>query len=299
MAIHSVDPTLATLHGPFDRDRAPILTVDPGDSIRFRTLDAGWHTDPETVFEPRQRGHALCGPVAVRGARPGMTLTIRIDRLLPGAWGWTASGGWMSPLNQRLGMADGGEYKVRWDLDHIAGTATNQFGHRVALRPFLGVIGMPADVAGEQSTTPPRATGGNLDCRELVEGSTLHLPIGVAGALLSLGDGHGAQGDGEVSGTAIECGMDEALVTIDVHEGGSGSPRAETPAGTITFGFHADLGEAAAIALEAMLDVIVERHDCERREALALCSVAVDLRVTQLVNTIVGVHAVLAPGAIR
>lgn len=298
MATHFIEPSIETLHGPFLRDRPPVLTVDPGDTIVYRTLDARWRFAPDEQFEPRQDGHALCGPVAVRGAEPGLVLAVRLEKIRPAAWGWTAAGGWSSPVNDRLGVGEGERFPVNWSIDVSTGTATNQFGRSVGLRPFMGVVGMPADEPGEQSTGPPRNCGGNIDCRELVEGSILYLPIAVRGALLSIGDGHAAQGDGEVSGTAIECPMEEVRVTIDLVAGRHRTPRAFTPAGWITFGFHDNLQEATAIALEEMLDLLVERFDCERREALALASVAVDLRITQLVNGVVGVHAVLPDGAI-
>jgi acetamidase/formamidase len=231
---------------------------------------------------------------------PGLTLEVSIDAIVPGAWGWTRAGGWKSPLNTRLGLENGEEHLSVWDLDPTAGTARNQNGHVVALAPFMGVIGLPPDEPGIHSTIPPRECGGNIDCKELVAGSRLLLPITVPGALVSVGDGHAAQGDGEVSGLAIECPMDRVDLTFRLRDDlPLRGPRAETRAGTITFGFHPSLDEAAAIALEAMLDLLRERHGVEKREALALASVAVDLRVTQVVNGCSGVHAVLRPGAIR
>jgi acetamidase/formamidase len=303
-----VEPDARTLHGWFDRDLDPVLTVDPGTTVRFRTLDSGWSAGPWTGERRRVpewvegAAHALTGPVAVRGARPGMVLEVRIDDVVPGAWGTTYAGLRATAWNARLGIDAPAVHS--WEIDAAAGVARNQHGHSVAVRPFLGVIGMPPGEAGRHSTVPPRWHGGNLDCRELVAGSTLYLPIPVHGALLSVGDGHAAQGDGEVSGTAIECPMDRVDLTLGLRdhlfgEHSLATPVARTPAGWVTMGLGDDLDEAAAEAMDAMLDVLGALHGVGRSDALALASVAVDLRVTQVANQTFGVHAVLPPGAVR
>ncbi len=254
MAYHVIEPERATLHGRFSRDLSPVLTIDPGDTVRFRTLDAGWNLEPRRSARPedrprkfaprdpeRDKGHALCGPVAIRGAEPGMALGVHIDALRPGPWGWTAAGGWESPLNRRLGVTDA-ETFLLWTLDPDAGEGRDQHGHRIALHPFMGIMGMPPDEPGWHPTPPPRPWGGNLDCKELVAGSTLYLPIPVPGALFSVGDGHAAQADGEVSSTGIECPMERVELTFSLHAAMHLTmPRADTPAGWITFGFDADL----------------------------------------------------------
>jgi acetamidase/formamidase len=149
------------------------------------------------------------------------------------------------------------------------------------------------------STTPPRRCGGNIDCKLLVAGSTLYLPIPVDGARVSLGDGHGAQGDGEVSGTAIEAPFAHVQVTLDVRDDlDLRMPIARTADGWVAFGFDRDLDVAAELATETMLDLIEREHRTDRKHALALASVAVDLHVTQLVNDVKGVHAVLRDDAI-
>ncbi|HKC18078.1 MAG TPA: acetamidase/formamidase family protein, partial [Candidatus Dormibacteraeota bacterium] len=164
----------------------------------------------------------------------------------------------------------------------------------------LGVIGLAPNEPGVHSTSPPRSTGGNIDCRELVAGSRLILPVAVEGGLLSFGDGHAAQGDGEVAGTAIECDMDPVELKVELWKGTRlSNPQAQTPAGFITFGFSADLREATLVAVEAMIDHLVADLGVDRAEATALASVAVDLRVTQVVNQTLGVHAVLAGDRLR
>ena len=305
MTLHRIAPQTHTLHGHFSRELPPVLTVEPGDRVCFTTLDGGWNEfaqtnpfGPPRKFAPRdpQRdpGHALCGPIAVRGAEPGMTLEVRILNVRPGRWGWSGGGGFASPLNQRLGLAEPPQFPLRWSIDPDASVATDARGRTIALAPFAGVIGMPPAEPGIHSTVPPRSTGGNIDCRELVAGSRLFLPIAVPGALLSAGDGHAVQGDGEVGQVALECPLESLELEFHVHHTPRLKfPRAETPAGWIAFGFHEDLDEAMAIALEGMLDLMVERYDCERKEALAFASLVVSLRVTQVVNQVRGVHALL------
>jgi acetamidase/formamidase len=159
---------------------------------------------------------------------------------------------------------------------------------------------MPPDEPGIHSTAPPRRSGGNIDCKELVAGTRLFLPIPVDGALLSAGDGHAAQGDGEVSQLAIEAPMERAVLTLSVRDDlALDWPIAWTPEAWLTFGFDEDLDEAAAIAVDGMLALLGREHALARREALALASVVVDLRVTQLVNGARGIHARCAHDALR
>jgi acetamidase/formamidase len=228
-----------------------------------------------------------------------MTLEVHIGEVRPGPYGFTFAGGWASEINDRLGVSAEGTL-LTWTLDAEAMEGRDQFGHTVALHPFMGVMGMPPDEQGLLPTAPPRNTGGNIDCKELVPGTTLYLPIAVRGGLFSTGDGHGAQGDGESSTTAIECPMERVALTLVLNEEMRiSTPRARTSEGWLTLGFDKDLNEATALALEAMLELIMEQHGVERLEALALASVVVDLRVTQIVNGVKGVHAVLPHGAIR
>lgn len=308
MSIYSIGPERASLHGSFSREFPPILTIASGDAVHFRTLDAGWHLGPSTEesqnrFEPRDtvhdNGHALCGPVAIHGAQPGMTLEIQINEVRPGNWGWTSAGGRQSAINRYLGLVEKREL-LHWALDADAMTGTDQYGHTIALRPFMGVMGMPPDEPGIHSTIPPRFCGGNIDCKELVAGSILYLPISVPGALFSVGDGHGVQGDGEVSGVAIECPMERVDLTFHVRDDMPlKTPRVRTPNAWLTLGFHENLHEASFIALEAMLDLMREQYDIPRSQALALASLVVDLRITQIANGVHGVHAVLLDGSIK
>jgi acetamidase/formamidase len=312
MTIYTIEPERGTLHGSFSREYPPIFTIDSGDTVHYRTFDAGWHLGPFSTeqeekarkFEPRTRerdsGHALCGPVAIRGAQPGMTLEVHINEILPGPWGWTIGGCEQNELNKRLGVSEECEL-LQWRLDANSMTGKNQYGNTLTLRPFMGVMGMPPDEPGIHSTVPPRFCGGNMDCKELVAGSKLYLPIPVPNALFSVGDGHAVQGDGEVSGVAIECPMDRVNLTFYLRDDiRIRTPRANTPSGWITLAFHEDLHEATLLALDAMLDLMCELYNFSRPQALALASLVVDMRVTQIVNGgMLGVHAVLPHGASR
>ena len=311
MAQHEIPLERRTLHGHFSRELEAIITVDPGDTIAFAAPDAGWGIGPPSDergarkrFEPRDPerdgGHPLIGPIEVRGSRAGQTLVIRVEEVTVGSWGITDAGGWSTPLNERLGVASGETRTIVWELDPGAGSARDRAGREVRLRPFLGVLGMPPAEPGVHSTIPPRACGGNIDCKELVAGTTLYLPIPVDGGLFSAGDGHAAQGDGEVSQLAIEAPIERTRLTLEVRDDLSlSTPVAWTPNAWLTLGFDEDLDEAVAIAVDAMLELMGREHELERREALALASVVVDLRVTQVVNQVKGVHAVLPHDSIR
>jgi acetamidase/formamidase len=305
---HTLESDDRTLRGYFSADYPPVLTIEPGDSVTFRTLDCWWSAGPYAGEHPPDRprvpqhrpgyGHALVGPVAVRGAKVGQTLEVRVDVVTPAPWGTTVAGGWPSALNQRYAIEDSGVVHA-WQLDPVTMTGRNQLGHTVALRPFMGVMGMPPADPGEHSTIPPRVHGGNLDCKDLVAGTTLLLPIPVDGAHFSVGDGHAAQGDGEVSGTAIECPMDRVTLTFGIRDDlPVTGPVARTCDAWLTMGLGATLDDAALSALESMVVLLDKLHGVARLDAIALCSVAVDLRITQMVNQVVGVHAVLRDGAI-
>ena len=311
MAVHEIPLERRTLHGHFSRDLPPVLTIDSGDTIAFSTLDAGWGLEPPSPdstsrrrFEPRDpeldSGHALVGPVEVRGARAGQALAVRVDLVRVGAFGFTDAGGFSTPLNDRLGLSEGETVVIAYELDADAAVGCDPAGREVDLRPFLGVMGMPPPERGIHPTSPPRIWGGNLDCAELVAGTMLLLPVPVDGALFSAGDCHARQGDGEVSQLAIECPAEHVELTLELRdEPELAGPVAWTPDAWIAFGLDEDLDEAAALAVEGMLDLMCREHGFDRREALAFASAVVDLRVTQLVNGVRGVHAALRHDAIR
>ena len=306
---HSLELVTRNLQGCFSRERPPILTISSGDTLTCQTLDAGWGLDPfaEDVLAKRiplaQRpdpehdtGHCLVGPIAVRGAQPGQVLQVDICQLVPAAEGAT----WVGEVQEflpQLGVE--GYFWLPWQIDVAAGMARSASGHQVTLAPFLGVLGLAPSTPGIHPTRPPRPSGGNIDCKALTSGSSLFLPIQAPGALFSFGDGHAAQGDGEVGGTAIECGMQQVQLRLTLRDDMALTwPQARTAEGWLTFGFAEDLTGAAVIALNGMLDTMMRQLAVSRKEALALASVAVDLRVTQMANRTLGVHALWPDAAL-
>ncbi|AQQ52391.1 acetamidase/formamidase family protein [Planococcus lenghuensis] len=309
---HIIELTEQNLHGSFSNTYSPILTVASGDSLRLTTPDIQWgysaHPDQERIiFGSREQeekpGHPLVGPIAVEGAKPGMVLEIRLNDIVPGWYGRNWAGGNASWQNTKLGITEHERIQLDWRLDTATQTARCEIGGRTfhaGLSPFMGLIATAPAEAGVHRTAPPGYFGGNIDCKELVRGSSLFLPVSVEGALLSIGDGHALQGDGESSGTAIECPMELVDVTLTLHERSSlALPRANTPAGWVTFGFHEDLNSAAGTALNEMVTYMQELYGVSKTEAAALSSVAVDLHITQVVNGVKGVHAILPHGVLR
>lgn len=274
--MYTIESTAENVRGSFSREYPPILSINPGDIVVVRTLDARWNLEPHAspgvpvrVLEHSDYGHCLCGPIFVHGAKPGMVLGVHMHSLVPVAWGWSEAGGKPTTINHRLGLKGGTQVSLLWQIDWGRRVATDQEGRRVDVSPFLGVIGLAPAEPGIHSTIPPRLCGGNIDCKELVAGSTIYLTVTCDGGLLSVGDGQAAQGDGELSETAIECGMTSEL-RIDLVEAGKvPSPCAQTPHGRITFGFGTDLNEAALRAADAMLSLVGEAPrsrsgDCAR-----------------------------------
>jgi acetamidase/formamidase len=285
MALHELPCEPWALHGHFSRDLDPVLTVDPADSVRISVPNHAWDVERDEHVVAKNAeldtGHALAGPIAMRGAKAGQTLVVRIEEVRPSHWGVTYGGE---------------DHAVYWDLRAGIGRSLDR---ELDLKPFLGVLGMPPPEPGVHSTIPPRRWGGNIDCKELVAGTTLYLPIPVDGALFSAGDGHAAQGDGEVSGTAIETPA-QARLTLDVDEDLRLEwPVARVPGAWLTFGMDEHLGRAAKIAVDGMVALMSRELGVFGGDALVLASVGVDLRITQVVNGTMGVHAVLRDDAFR
>ncbi len=286
----------------WDNSFAPALEVEDGATVHFTLRDASdEQIDADSDASAVERldfSHVnpVSGPVYVRGARAGDVLAVELLEFTPRDWGWTA-------IIPGFGLlAD--EYPEPWlrisDVD--AGSATVRFGDGISLpyRPFPGTIGVAPAEPGRHSIVPPSRFGGNMDTKHLGSGTTLFLPVGVDGALFSVGDTHAAQGDGEVCGTAIECPLARAELTLDVRDDLElRTPIARVDGAWLAFGFDADLDLAAEQAMATLLDLMERELSVSRDEALALASVAVDLRVTQLVNGVKGVHAILRDDAIR
>jgi acetamidase/formamidase len=305
MTHHQLDATPATCHwGFFDARLKPAIEIESGDSVTIRTLTGGPETLPEgnatippeihAVHRDSERmlpGHILTGPVAVKGAKPGHVLEVRIREVKPRTdFGYT----FIKPLGGTLPDEFDAFTFRHIGLDAARGVATLPWGMELPLAPFFGVMGTaPPAHWGRQTSLVPRAFGGNLDNKELRPGATLYLPVFVEGALFSCGDGHGAQGDGEVCVTAIETMLEGTFefhlredMTLEV-------PRAETPTHHVTMGIDPDLDVCARDALREMIGLITARTALSREEAYMLCSLAADLRVTQTVNGSKGIHCML------
>ena len=295
MAIaRSFSLTSERVHHAWDNALPPLIEIDSGDTVVFQTRNAsdGRITPATTVdqLKPNQpfRGHPLTGPVRIRGAAPGDTLEVEVLALQPGDWGYTR-------IAPGLGLLPNDFTKPFlniWDITRDP--APFRPGIAVPLEPFLGVMGVALAEPGAHSTIPPRRNGGNVDTKQLTVGSRLYLPVLVEGALFSCGDGHAAQGDGEVCVTAIECDM-TATLRFTVHQGRSMPEFQFRTAGPLlqrtnsrewyaTTGHGPDLMEAARNAVRHMITYLTEQYGLTREEAYILCSVAVDLKLSEVVD---------------
>jgi acetamidase/formamidase len=305
MAQHRIEAGPETVHwGYFDAGLPPVLTIDSGDTVTISTVSGGPEMMPgpplaippalkavQEAHKPKLPGHICTGPVAVRGAKAGQVLEVKIEGIgLHYDWGYTYS----APLKGALPDDFPDLHLMHLTLDRERMTGRLPWGLELPLAPFFGVMAVaPPPAWGAVSTLPPRRNGGNLDNKELVAGTTLYLPIHVDGALFSVGDGHGVQGDGEVCVTAIETGL-VGTFRLTVREDMALTwPRAETPTHVMTMAFDPDLDDCVVIALREMIDLIHVRTGLSKQEAYALCSLIADLRITQVVNGTKGVHVML------
>ncbi len=298
--------SVETCHwGYFDASLAPAMTINSGDEVIIDTVSGGpmslppegFHVPPELLDMhaagvPAAPGHILTGPVAVSGAMPGDVLQIDIlDVSLRQDWGFN----FIRPLSGTLPLDFQRMHHTNIPLDAEKGVAMMPWGLELDLAPFFGVMGVapPADW-GRISTIEPRVHGGNIDNKELVAGTTLYLPVFAEGALFSCGDGHGAQGDGEVCVTAIETALRGHFRLTVLKDRDLSYPQAETPTHFITMGMAPDLDRCVEMALRDMIKLVSERAGISREDAYMLCSLAGDLRITQTVNREKGVHMMMA-----
>jgi acetamidase/formamidase len=302
-----------TVHwGFFDGGLAPVLTIDSGDQVVIECVSGNpeWMPPEGSPFKPlddiklvhqkAKRGsgnHILTGPIYVRDAKIGDVLQVKILEIeMRQDWGFNLFRAYGGTLPEEFNY-----YRIiHVALDLTAKLATMPSGMKVPLAPFFGQLAVaPPKAFGKQNSKEPREFGGNLDCKDLTAGSTIYLPVWNDGALFSTGDGHAAQGHGEVDGTAIETsltGTFEFTVRTDLDWK---LPRAETPTHLIAFGLDWDLDDAAKQALKQMIAWIVALTGIPKDEAYALCSFACDLHVTQTVNNVKGVHAMLAKSILQ
>jgi acetamidase/formamidase len=291
MADHSLnaEPT----HSLWNRSLKPRLHVAPGDTVHIECVDSsGAQVHPamtlaEYMKIDRSRIHALTGPIHVDGAEPGDVLQVDVLGVAHKGWGWTSVVPGLGFLKQRFTEPFFFVWKMEGDFSNSIPPAI------VPLRPFCGVMGVALAEDGEFRTRPPGIFGGNMDVRELCTGATLYLPVFNRGALFSAGDAHGAQGDGEVCINGIECPAD-VTVRFQVHKQRElPGPIVETPSGRkhesadgewIVVESSNDAAGAARAATSRMIDLLAERWGFDPVHAYLLCSVAMNLRFSQVVN---------------
>jgi acetamidase/formamidase len=308
--VHRLEATPATVaYGYYWSDAKPALRIASGDIVDADTLLTNTPAGLERAGVPPGKiesslravvsdvtgdrkgpgGHILTGPIYVEGAEPGDTLQVDIlSTELPLDYGYNGCSGFVRDnCDKTAGIRI-------IPLDRKQMTATFAPGIVVPLRPFFGSMGVAPDPAlGRVSSTPPGRHAGNIDNKELVAGTTLYIPVFVPGALFEVGDGHAAQGDGEVDQTAIETSL-RGRLRLTVRKGLALQwPRAETPSHYISMAADADLATAAKIAIQQIVDFIASTKGLTRHEAYQLTSIAGDVVVTQLVDQTLGVHVKL------
>ncbi len=293
----SAEPT----HSVWDRSLEPRLRIEPGEEVQVDCVDASGGqvrpgmTTAEYLAIDRTRIHALTGPIWIEGAEAGDVLQIDVMATRHSGWGWTSVVEGLGFLKERFHEP----YLFHWHLD---GDVTRSLAPAVVpVRPFPGVMGVARAEDGAFRTRPPGSFGGNLDVRELCAGSTLYLPVYTRGALFSCGDGHAAQGDGEVCINGIECPLDMTL-RFNLHKNQSldgplvEASEAAAPDSTadawVAVETGTDLLETARAATGRMIDLLVSRWEMDEVHAYLLCSVALKLRMSQVVNE--PVHTVSA-----
>jgi acetamidase/formamidase len=307
-SIHSV----SSEHVAFAWDNAaqPVLEIESGEAVALECADAsGGQLNPnsstaDVASLDLSRVNPVTGPVYVKGAQPGDVLQIEILELAPKDWGWTA-------IIPGFGLlAD--EFPEPWlnvsQVDSHTREVRFADGITLPFSPFPGTIGLAPEEPGQHSVVPPTKWGGNMDIKHLRAGSTLYLPVAVEGALFSVGDTHAAMGDAEVCGTAVETAMD-ITVRLSVRKDMTARyPQYSIPQGQLAAteqssyhvctGIHDDLLEATREATRAIIDHIVARYGRTRQEAYAIASVAVDLRIHEVVDVPNWVVGAFLPEAI-
>lgn len=288
--------TIHREHHHFGWDNAldPVARVSPGSELEVETVDAsgGQITASSTSADVGSldfsRVNPVTGPVVVEGAEPGDTLEVEILEFAENAWGWTALIPGFGLLADEF--TDPYLHISKYDAQRVVFTDDVH----LPFRPFPGTIGVAPAEEGTHSIVPPRHVGGNMDIRDLTPGTKLYLPVEVAGALFSVGDTHAAQGDGEVCGTAVETSMN-IRVRLDLHKGRSiPSPQFDVPARPadaaaergffVTTGVAPDLMQASKDAIRRMIDHLGREYALDPQLAYALCSVAVGLRISEIVD---------------
>ena len=291
-----------TIHGQhfhygWDNSFSPVEQVAPGSTLRFECHDSGNdHFSPASTAEAVKtldfsKVNPVTGPVYIDGAEPGDVLKVTIEAFEPSGFGWTAIIPGFGLLADQFTTP--GLTLWNYDKSSMAPAAWGKSG-KVPLKPFAGTIGVAPSENGLHSVVPPRRVGGNMDIRDLSTGSILYLPVEVAGALFSVGDTHAAQGDGEVCGTAIESAMNVTLGFEVIKHMPLSMPRFTTPGPVtrhldtkgyeVTTGIGPDLMTGARNAVSNMIELLGKLHGLSADDAYMLCSVAGDLRISEIVD---------------
>lgn len=305
---HVLNPTSTTVAwGHYWSETPPALKIKSGEVVRLHTLitsnperleGAGLPADEvekelrevQSVKDRGPGGHILTGPIYIEEAEPGDILEVKIlsiDLAIPYGYNAIGQNGFLSDeIFDRKMMI------IRLDKEKMVGKFAD--GIEIPLKPFFGSMGVaPPKEAGRWNSAPPWIHAGNLDNKELVAGTTLFIPVHIKGALFEIGDGHAAQGNGEVDITAIETSLKGDLQFI-VHKGKSLKwPIGDTPTHIITMGCDRDLVIATRTAIKEMIRYLMDEKKLSQPDAYMLCSMAVDVNITQLVDGNVGVHAML------
>ena len=310
--VHVVESNNQTVHlGVFDTSLAPILTIDSGDTVSYPNTWSHFlnQMQPGVPVEklaelrkanPGRGPHSIVGPIAVNGAEPGDVLEIRYKRLRPFPWGAVFNN--PGSLGTGLLAQDYPQGQVKYlDLDLKNMNAAFNQNIKIPLKPFQGTLGVappdgyyPPVAPGVTSSVPPGPHAGNVDLSEMAEGSTMFIPVWKPGALIFTGDSHAVQGDGEINLSALETRMQEMRIQVVLHKQKNFSwPIAETPTHWILLGLDKDLNVAMTLAARNAIKFLASRAGLTELDAYALCSIAVSFRVTQVVDIVRGVHAMI------
>lgn len=288
-SVPEADVTLTSdqTHNRWSSAIEPVVTVASGSVIRVGTEEASdQQLDVNSTVEDLNNLsfdpiHPLTGPVYVEEAEPGDVLKVTLHKIEMGDWGWTA----IVPGFGFLADEFPDPYLRTFELGRDKKTVKFSEGINIPLKPFPGVMGVAPATDSMLSTIPPRANGGNMDDPNMTEGTVVYFPVFVEGALFSIGDTHAAQGLGEVCGTAIEAPMD-IVYQVEVIKGGRQieEPQYETDDYYAVTGFGETIDEAAKKATRYMIDYLVAGHGMDRNDAYALCSLAGDLKIAEVVD---------------
>jgi acetamidase/formamidase len=310
--VHVVESNDQTVHlGVYDTTLPPILKIDSGDTVSFPNTWSHFLNQMQPgvpvetlakmrVSNPGKGPHSIIGPIYVSGAEPGDVLEVRYKRILPFNWGAVFN----NPGSLGTGLLpqdfpDGQVKYLNLDLPKMTAEFANDI--HVPLKPFQGTLGVappdgyfPPLSPGITSSVPPGPHAGNTDLSEMAEGSTMFIPVWKPGALIFTGDSHAVQGDGEITITALETRMQELHIQVIIHKHNTFSwPIAETPTHWIILGLDKDLNVAMSLAARNAINFIAARTSLTKLDAYALCSIAVSFRVTQVVDIVRGVHAMI------